>query len=405
MIRLALSLLAFCSVAHGQPGNNEVPVQEHSDLVRQSANHFAVKLYPRLRSPDRTNILFSPFSIYTALSMTQAGARGVTAEEMASVLEVPHGWDQEHLHKAYDELLKSLARSEVKPSFQLDIANRLWLAQGVDLREQFIQLLKNHYGTGVGSVNFKGEPEQARLEINRWVAEQTKNRIPELFLPGTISDQTVLVLANAIFFKGQWAKPFDPKRTRPGEFHVSPEQTVQVPMMFQHGQYHHAEFKELQLLELEYAGKSASMVILLPNEGFDVKQIEEMLTQQLDHWLETLEATMPDSLIVRLPRFRITSRCPLVEPLKGMGLVSPFSDKADFSGMCSPCHLSLSNIVHQASVEVNEEGTVATGATGTVVTRGVLDEFHVDHPFLFLIRDLHTGVILFLGRVSNPLQY
>ncbi|MGA7500571.1 MAG: serpin family protein [Isosphaeraceae bacterium] len=377
---------------------------ENSELFGHSANHFALKLYARLRSQDRPNSVFSPLSIYTALCMTQAGARGATAEEMAAILEVPHAWDQEHLQLAYGEFMKSLARPEAKTYFRLDIANRLWLAQGAELREQFVQLLKTHYDSGVGSVDFRGQPEPARLEINKWVAEKTRNQIPELFLPGTISEQTLLVLANAILFIGQWARPFDPKLTRPGVFHVSAEQTAQVPMMLQRGDYHHAELKELQLLELEYAGKSASMVILLPNQGCEVKQIEELLTEQLDRWMETLRATRHGSLEVELPRFRITSRSPLVQPLKGMGLELPFSDKADFSGMCSLSHLSLSKIVHQASVEVNEEGTVATAATATVVTRGYPPEFHVDRPFLFLIRDLRTGVILFLGRVTNPLQ-
>jgi serine protease inhibitor len=399
----ALALLISCSIASSGPAAGDQAVHKDADLLRESANRFALKLYPRLRSTDRPNLFFSPLSIYTALGMTQAGARGATADQLASVMEVPRAWNQESLHTAYGAFLKNLVRTETKAHLQLNIADRLCVASEVGLREQFVELLKTRYDATVGVVDFKGQPEHARLEINKWVSDKTEHHIPELFAPGSISDQTVLVLANAIFFKGRWAKPFDPKHTRPGSFRVSAAETVQVPMMIHQGRYQHAELKELELVELEYAGKSASMVIMLPCEGFEVKQIEQLLPEHLDNWLKSLGAEKPKTLAVQLPRFQIQWRSPLVEPLKAMGLDAPFSDKADFSGISSPSHLSLSNILHEAVVEVNEEGTVASAATAGVIVRGG-GEFTANHPFLFLIRDLHTGVILFLGRVSNPLK-
>ncbi len=291
-VRIAICLLALGSFAGGQPGKGEVTGPEKADPVRDSANRFALKLYARLLSPDRPNLLFSPLSIYTALSMTEAGARGPTAAEMVSVLEAPHSADDEHFHASYSKLLGRLTGHENTSSFRLEIADRLWLAQGVAQHEQFLHLLKTYYGAGVGSVDFRGQPEQARLEINKWVAQKTEDRIPELLVPGTISDQTVLVLTNAIFFKGQWSGPFDPKRTRPQAFHVSAKQAVEVPMMRRYGDYRLADkFKELRVLELEYTGSSASMIILLPTNGCELTQIDEMLSSQLDHWLKELAAS------------------------------------------------------------------------------------------------------------------
>jgi serpin B len=407
MMKVTLAVLVFSALilppaAQAQRDAPAPGQHEPLGVVRMGINDFALKLYARLRSEARPNIIVSPYSISIALSMTQAGAGGATASQIASVLDLPPEWDQERLHWACGELLRELTRPAHGSACRLDIANRLWFEQDVVLLEGFLERLRTQYETDIGQVDFAGHPEQARLQINEWVAKKTENQIRDLCPPGTITPYTLLVLANAIYFKGAWDLPFDPKDTKTARFEVSAKDAVEVPMMTREADFPYASEETLQILEMTYADRAFSMILLLPRRADGLKQVEEMLTSEnLARW----EARLRKKRVhVDLPRFRATSRHPLVEPLKGMGLTLLFSEKADLSRMTAKPGIRLSDIIHQAALEVNEEGTVASAATAAVIPRSLTGPpvFRADHPFVFLIREGRHGVILFMGRVSNP---
>jgi len=300
-------------------------------------------------------------------------------------------------------LIDELTKRSPDRKYRLDIANRLWFGRDVTLLDGFAGTLKTHYGSEAGRLDFAASPENARSEINRWVAMHTENQIKDLMAPGTVSPETRLVLANALFFKGTWDLPFPKESTSPAPFAVSLKETVQVPMMRQvDHRFRYAAHDQLQILELTYSDKALAMTIILPKQVDGLRQIEEGLSSE--RIIEGLERSMSDRKVqVYLPRFRISSNYRLAGPLKEMGLTLPFSEKADFSGMSPMPGLFLSDVIHQAAIEVNEEGTQASAATGTYAVRALPPTFRANRPFLFFIRDRSTGIILLLGRVSNPI--
>lgn len=359
---------------------------------------FATDLYAKLAFKEG-NLFFSPFSISTALAMTYAGARGETAREMAEVLHLSTSADS--LPPVYRALQTSLERGVELGGYRLNIANRLWGQEGFAWRPEYREVTRTGYGAEMQALDFRKDPEQARVTINEWVSEKTEKRISELLQPGVLDDETRLVLTNAVYFKGTWARQFDAQRTVDGPFRVSEARTVQVPMMDQRGPFPHGRTDQLQILELPYEGGDLSMLILLPHELNDLREIESSLNAaNLSAWTQGLATS---EITVKMPRFLINSEFSLGETLAAMGMPSAFrAEAADFSGMDGARDLFLSAVVHKAFVEVNEEGTEAAAATGGTMSLTSFSGFIADHPFLFLIRDNITGSILFLGRVIDP---
>jgi len=394
--------------------------------VVKSNNDFTWAIYDQL-AKAKGNLFFSPSSIHTALAMTYAGARGNTATEMHYVLVLPaelekataltmpardghmhtimaDAWPQERVHKTYAGLLGKL-KPGPKASYKLHVANALWGQQGYPWLEEFLATTSDNYGAGLREVDFKTATEPARLTINKWVEEQTNEKIKDLLPQGTVKPTTRLVLTNAIYFKGDWADQFDKKLTTDAPFKLSAGKSVQVPLMHRKGDYGYAETKKAKMLRLPYAGKDLSMLVFLPKRGFDLGPLVKVLAKaDLDKAVKGLRTQEVD---VFIPRFKMTSKFSLAETLTKMGMVDAFSDKAaDFSGMNGQKDLFISAVVHKAFVDVNEKGTEAAAATGVVV--GITSVplkpkvFRADRPFVFMIRHDKTGAILFLGRVMNP---
>jgi len=369
------------------------------DLVK-SNNHFALELYGRLRE-QKGNLFFSPFSISTALSMTSAGARGATLEEMNNTLHLPA---PETLHPALGRLLSDMNSPTRKKQYQLNTANALWGQKGSAFLGDFLDLNKKYYEAGLNEVDFAGNTEGARKTINDWVEKQTSNKIKDLFEKGTLEPDTQLVLTNAIYFKGDWATQFKKDRTRDGDFRLPTGSRLRVPLMTQSGRFNYLATPELQMVELPYAGEELSMVILLPRRIDGLGNLEKGLTT------ERLAALMKkmhsDRIEVVLPRFQLTARFELSRVLSELGMPLAFTHTADFSGMDGGKNgLYLSAVVHKAFVDVNEKGTEAAAATGIVVKPRSIEvepQFRADHPFLFLIRERQSDRILFLGRMMNP---
>lgn len=376
------------------------PTAEIKAVVKGN-NAFALDLYHQLRN-QQGNLFVSPYSLSTALAMTYAGARGETATEMSKVLHFTLG--QERLHPAFAALRTQLdAQKQQGEGVQLKIANRLWGQKGYEFLKPFNQLTRNYYGAELEEVDFKTETEQARRTINKWVAQQTQEKIQDLIPPDILNSLTRIVLTNAIYFKGSWLKPFDPADTKNKPFTVAPGQQVDVPMMSQEASVGYAEFDGLQVLELPYVGKKTSMVILLPKKVDGLAQLEQQLTpENIHNWLSSIDDDQCPEFI-QLPKFKVDAKFELKRVLSKMGMVSAFDDAADFSGMNGRKDLFLKEAIHQTFVNVDELGTEAAGATAAIgEARCGGGNFSANRPFIFLIRDRESGSILFLGRLVNP---
>src|SRR5262245_12632062 len=372
--------------------------------VAQDVNLFAVDLYAHLRSTEKGNLFFSPQSISTALAMTYAGARGETAEQMARTMHF--SLPQDRLPPAYAELMHAL-RGGGTQSYRLSIANRLWGQRGMSFLEPFVEVTRRDYGAELGLVDFATKAEGARGEINGWVAKETEQKIRDLIPAGVLGPDTRLVLANAIYFRGDWAHQFEKSATREQPFHVSGGTTVAVALMFAKMTVGFGAQPDggLKVVELPYKGDDLSMLVLLPDAPDGLADMEAKLTaENLRQWTTGL---VRRDVLVYLPRFSEESGFGLGSTLAAMGMPLAFSDRADFSGMNGKRDLSISAVLHKARVDVDEQGTEAAAATGVAVgVRAVRPEepptFRADHPFVFFIRHNPTGAILFLGRLTNP---
>jgi serpin B len=253
------------------------------------------------------------------------------------------------------------------------------------------------------------DPDAGR-EINAWVKRKTSGKIEHIIDPSALNNGTALVLCNAIYFKGKWTTEFNPKKTEPAPFHISTNasDTVTVPMMQQQSDCKMISADDVvELIELPYSGRDLSMIILLPQDVGGLDGLEQMLTtDNLRTWLQRLDGARPEKTSVLLPRFKFTREFDLVNSLKALGMRSLFNvHDANLSGMDPTDNLFVSDAVHKALVEVNEEGTEAAAATRvTVKMRGMNHNrsFTADHPFIFLIRERGSGSILFLGRLVRP---
>ena len=384
-VLLIMSLFARASA--GEPG-----------ATAAGRNAFALELYGRLK--DRGgNVACSPFSISETMAMTYAGARGATRDQIARVFHFADG--DEALHRGFREAREVLVR-ETGGAVLFRTANRLWVQKGVDLLPPFQETASAFYGADSGIADFAGNPDGARVTVNAWVAERTSGQVKEILGPDDISPRTRLVLTNAITFQGHWDQPFNPRQTRKLPFHVPEGEAVKVPMMSKQGRYRYAALEHGEALEMTYADGRFAMWLLLPKEGpGGMGRLEGSLsTDGLGPWESR---SREQSVFVLLPKFRVDRRQELAEVLSAMGMPLPFQDTADFSGITLGGRLALAGVVHQAVVEVDEEGTKAYAATGAIQESRTLPRFfRADRPFLFLIKERSTGVILFLGRVIDP---
>ncbi|MCX7722017.1 MAG: serpin family protein [Verrucomicrobiae bacterium] len=373
---------------------------------------FAVDLYHTLESKSG-NLFFSPFSISCGIAMAYAGARGETATEMAKALhfDLPH----EKLHPAFGALVRRMNKLQRWGRVQLATANSLWCQKGYGFTNTFLELVREFYGAEARHVDFIQAPDAAANEVNHWVARKTKRKITGAVRPGTFTPLTRMVLCNAIYFKGKWLHQFKERDTKPAPFYVSPDKTVTVPMMYQDSDFKTALSQDglVHMLEMPYAGEHLSMVVLLPStenadddaEKPSLTNLERMLTpENLKAWLSKLDEAAPRKTSVYFPRFTMTHAFNLRGPLQELGVTSAFGPGADFSGIDGTTNLFVSDMLHNAFVEVNEAGTEAGAAIQIFVTAGQARRFKADRPFIFLIRDNASGSILFMGRVVDPTE-
>jgi serpin B len=337
--------------------------------------------------------------------MAYAGAHGQTATEMAAALHFTLPPDQ--LHPAMGALLASL--NQAHTGYELHVADALWAENGETFLPAFLSVTKADYGAGFYPVDFKTDPNSVVATINQWVEKQTANKITNLLGPGSVNADTRMVLTNAIYFKGDWDKPFNPKYTDDEDFHLSAAQTVKAPLMFRIGDYYYFDGGTFQALALPYQTSELSMIVFLPHEYDGLTALEKSFTAaNAQKWLSQLQYT--DKINVTFPKFTMTDQFGLNEALAALGMKLAFQKSAaDFSGMTGGRDLFISAAIHKAYISVDEKGTEAAAATGIVMEMATANPnqpppitFTADHPFLFLIRDNKSGGILFMGRVTDP---
>jgi len=339
--------------------------------------------------------------------MTYAGARGETEQQMADTLHFVLA--QNHLHPAFNGLDLELASrgegAEGKDGegFRLNIVNAIWGQEDVRFLSEFLDVLAENYGAGLRILDFASALEESRVTINNWVSDQTEGRIEDLIPQGAISPATVLVLTNAIYFNAAWAEPFEERSTEDGTFHLLDGSEVTVPMMRQAKSFGYAEGDGYQAVELPYDGWELSMVILLPEVGAFEPFEDSLGAERVDGIVKDLAHRQ---VALTMPKFEFESGFSLKDSLAAMGMPDAFTGAADFSGMTGSRDLFISEVIHQAFVSVDEAGTEAAAATAVMIAKMAMPEepveVAVDRPFLFLIRDIETGAILFVGRVIDP---
>lgn len=368
-------------------------------------NAFGLDLYARVLDGNG-NLVISPASVALALAMARAGAGGTTATEMDAVL---HGLASD-AHAAWVASLDGALNARTgtfkdqdgKPqTVTLRIANASFAQQGLTLEPAYLDALAAQFGAGVRLVDFKQASEPARIAINAWVADQTEQRIKELLAQGTLNALTRLVLVNAIYLKAAWLTPFEPSATQPAAFHRLDGSTVDVPFMHSGGYLEYASGSGWQAVELPYVGRQLAMLVIVPDDlaafeaGFDAAALDA-----ITGGLASREVALS------MPRFGAETSTGLAELLAAIGMPSAFDpSSADFSGITADEPLFISAVIHQANIDVDEAGTEAAAATAVAMAAaGAPSEsvtLKVDRPFVFAVRDLETGAVLFLGRITD----
>ena len=399
-------------------------IEAHLDPSSQRAvegiDSFSLDLYKRFVSTEQ-NVFISPASVSTAVGLAYRGAWGTTAEELRVTMHYDASPGSYLVADA--AILKSLNITGVER--ELRVANALWLEQGMPLRQDFSDDVTKHAQAGIQRVDFRSNPDAARLTINRWVGAATNDRIKDLLHEEDITDQTRAALVNSIYWKGRWAAPFQAAETKLEPFLGLNGERKPTSLMHQQGNFQVHERGGVRAIQLPYAFNEVSMVVLLPDGSSGLPRLEKKLTDgELKRWLSDLDAAAPRDTIVTLPKMHLEWRNDLVPTLQALGATTAFGDDADFSGMAvepfpgevpGASGLKIKKIIHQTFLDVDEQGSEAAAATAVlmdVVVTGARRGppppppfvFRADKPFLFLLRDHRTNLILFMGRYVTPTQ-
>lgn len=377
--------------------NEELPVSKKT--VVTGNNEFANDLLTNyLNSEDQKgkNIFFSSFSVYSALAMTSEGANGQTADQMQKVLHLP----VDATLKQTEMNSLTIALNPTTLDYKLSVANALWAQKGYSFLPEFTSVNTTSYQAKIENLDFFQQPEAALKTINSWVEDKTNNKIKNLLAPSNISKATRLILTNAVYFKADWAEPFEAEYTQEKEFTTASAGKVKAQMMLQVKGRNYAETNEAQIVELPYKGNELSMIIVLPKKGQTVNSVAAVPSN-------FNQKGKGEFVRVVLPKFKLEAKYMMKDDLTKMGMPTPFSDKADFSGMSDNTEgLFIGQIIHQTFVEVNETGTEAAAATAVSMEAGSAPgkpkEFLADRPFIFMIRHNTTGAILFTGVLNDP---
>jgi serpin B len=395
------------------------------DLAAKATNDLAVDLHRQLATGN-DNLCVSPYSIESALAMTFAGADGETRAQMARVLHFPSDSSNAASFASLQHSLEEMSAKTAEPAkkskefggpsepITLNIANCLFAQKDYDFRQVFLSLVKQNYGAEFQPLDFVADPAGATQQINKWVADQTRDKIRDLIPADALNKLTRLVLANALYLKAPWADPFSEKTTQPEPFHVRGGAPVNLPMMRKTARFGYTKREGFTAVSLPYAGDDLQFLVLLPDDVGGLRALETKLTAEVLTGCAKLEAKDVD---LHLPKFKLEPpTIALAEKLQALGMKSAFDiprGSANFDKMAPRKpndYLYISNVFHKTFIAVDEKGTEAAAATAVVMMRATAIrgpkpppiEVKVDRPFIYAIQHVPSGVCLFLGRVTDP---
>ena len=366
-------------------------------------NSFAFKLLGELTN-TKDNVVFSPYSISSALSMLAAGAKDQTQIQILKTLSLTN-FNSQSLSEI-EELQHMIARKSEIEGARLDIANSLWMQSDYPLLDTYREIVSKNFSALINRVDFRTKTEETRLEINKWVADKTQNKITDLIGLGALGSSSRMVLVNAIYFLAAWESPFSELSTYEGNFKTFDTENSLARFMSQKKYFKYAENSELQVIELPYIGNTAAIDILLPKSK-DAAAINNIKTfDSIEALLNSMKST---EVQLHIPKFKVESTYSLLRVLQKLGINDAFlQGKADFSAISGNQELFANEVIHKAVIELDEKGTEAAAATAIAMRGGSAMQpvnpvlFKADHPFIFMLKDLKTSTILFIGLVKNP---
>jgi serpin B len=385
--------------------DDKEPIPVGNLTFQDAVNSFSFSIFKELFEEDNNNLFISPYSIFTALAMTYEGAKGKTAEEMADVLQVEQ--DNESFHLYMKNLYDVLNKQNI--DYNISTANALWVKENLQLLEEYLNIIQEFYGGDATEIDYSNPSESAAI-INNWVENQTNGLIKDLITEDMINPLTALILTNAIYFKGIWKTQFDPENTTNRLFETTAGASVDAETMTlvnTYNRFYYTENDDMQLLELPYTGDDISMMILLPKINNVASLVNTIDIEMFSKWTSSMIQRKVD---IYLPKFEVETRYVLKENLMNLGMTLPFMENADFSLIAGAKDLFVSNVVHKAFIDVNEEGTEAAAATAVVMETTANGGgssnivFDCNRPFLYFIYHKQTETILFMGSITDPTE-
>ncbi|MBD3213142.1 MAG: hypothetical protein GF311_11090 [Candidatus Lokiarchaeota archaeon] len=376
--------------------------------ITHSINKFTIELYSQLKEYEE-NLFFSPFSIYSALTMVYIGAKDETKEELEKLLHITIS--QRRIPLEINKLVNKLKNNK---NVEVRIANSIWVDQFYELLESFIHNIDSNYNGELFHENFDNVGEVCH-KLNKWVKKNTNEKIKSIISPLAFDPDFKLILLNAIYFNGLWVDKFDENKTKEHNFYPLNGNFNKIPMMHQITSFPYYETENLQIIKLDYKKPQDStneaefsMIILLPKEKDGIRELQKTLSlKHINHYLEKL---IKRKVKIYLPKFKLESKYKLKKTLNKMGMTNSFSKQANFSGIADPSNNMspfIGEVVHKGFIDVNEKGTEAAAATMiTMAPKAIpfqqeIPVFKVDHPFLFFIWDSTTQAIIFMSQVLN----
>ena len=393
--------------------SNQVPLTEVKALISTpegiaqvvtANNQFAIDMYQQINGQNKQadkNVFFSPYSLSTSMAMLYAAAEGGTKAQIQRTFHYPSlnvlNPNSAALHEQFNK---------PNPNYQLATANDLWIQQGLRPNQNYLDTVQRYYSGKVTNLDFKNSPEPSRQTINKTIAKYTQQMIPEVLPASSIDADTVTVLTNAVYFKGDWKNTFAPSEKRP--FNKFDGSIIDVDMMHEQAPYAYTEDAQVQVVQLPYKGDELSMLVVLPKAKDKIamqRLVGTLSAKQISQWNSNL---VNQEIILDLPKFKLEENYGMNSLLANMGMTKAFGSDADFGLFSQDLSLSVDAIAHKAVIEVDEKGTKAAASTSISIVPMSLGysmntiKFKVDHPFMFVIKDNKTNAILFLGQVNKP---
>ena len=375
----------------------QTSLSQKSKLIN-NINQFSFNIYDKI-DKGNANVIFSGYSISNALSIIYAGAKEKTAEEFETILQ---NNSKQNIHKYYKALSEDLS---LYREFEILTANALWLQNSYKYDKNYEEIISSNYNAEINTANFKNKKnrEKAKEEINLWVKEKTKDNITDFIKSNMLSESSVLIIINAIYFNSVWDKAFLVEKTKKNKFYTLNGDSIETNFLNNKLLINYFEDEKVKVIEIPYKNKKASIVLMLPNNNYQ-NFINEV---NLNYYKQVIQELRKKNVNVSLPKFKFEADYNLSEILKKIGLKLAFKSKADFSGITGNKDIHISKIIHKSVIELNEKGTEASSSTAILTTRStsiptIPKEFIADHPFVFFIKDNTSNLILFIGVMNKP---